>query len=105
LLATAIMGSLIASGDALAASWLDMAGSQIAPPATVIARIIWSRHDRNRRWSIIVCGLAAGRRTRLAADMDSLQPASGTVRPGNPLLALAADCDDRRMKTRRFSPP
>jgi hypothetical protein len=31
--------------------------------------------------------------------------ASGAVRPGNPLLALAAGCDDRRMTTRSFPPP
>jgi putative peptidoglycan lipid II flippase len=35
LLATAIMGSLIAGGDALAASWLDMAGSQLARIASL----------------------------------------------------------------------
>jgi hypothetical protein len=31
--------------------------------------------------------------------------ASGKVRPENPLIALAAGCDDRRMTTRRFPPP
>jgi len=52
---------------------------------------------------------APGAPVRLRGLVPHMVPtssaASGTVRPGDPLLALAADCDDRRMTTRRFPPP
>jgi hypothetical protein len=61
--------------------------------------------DAMRRGDVGV-NTAANRLRGLVPHMaPTSSAASGTVRPGNPLLALAAGCDDRRMTTRRFPPP